>query len=259
MKVYNKVKVVSGLKYIEQKFDISSIMYASVMELVVLDHHVMRMGETPFSLIGSLYLSILDVHLADDVELPASSDESMEPLSLSKENEMEEVDPQQPEIQLGDSDEEEYTNMVRGRRATSLGGRGEGSGRRFTSFSTPPPPARGPTTSAPLPLAVGPTTSTPLPPTASASPSQMASGSTPPPSKLVHADDETSHHEGEGSYNETMQAVWINEGAAPTTTPAQFREIVNESVSQNISAIVYQTVSQMLAQLGFLGDRAPPA
>ncbi|MQM16097.1 hypothetical protein Taro_049051, partial [Colocasia esculenta] len=40
----------------------------------------------------------------------------------------------------------------------------------------------------------------------------MASGSTPPPSELVHADDETSHHEGDGSYSETMQAVWINEG-----------------------------------------------
>ncbi|MQL68167.1 hypothetical protein Taro_000492 [Colocasia esculenta] len=48
--------------------------------------------------------------LADDVELPASSDESVEALSLSKENEVEEVDPQQPEIQLGDSDEEEYTS-----------------------------------------------------------------------------------------------------------------------------------------------------
>ncbi|MQM14774.1 hypothetical protein Taro_047709 [Colocasia esculenta] len=102
--------------------------------------------------------------------------------------------------------------MVRGRRVTSSGGRGEGSGRRFTSFSTPLPPAGGPTTSAPLPLAVGPTTSTPLPSTASASPSQMASGSTPPLSEPVHADDETSHHEGEGSYSETMHAVWINEG-----------------------------------------------
>ncbi|MQL74912.1 hypothetical protein Taro_007288, partial [Colocasia esculenta] len=28
----------------------------------------------------------------------------------------------------------------------------------------------------------------------------------------IHADDEMSHHEGEGSYNETMRAVWINEG-----------------------------------------------
>ncbi|MQL94396.1 hypothetical protein Taro_027055 [Colocasia esculenta] len=47
--------------------------------------------------------------------------------------------------------------------------------------------------------------------------------------------------------------------AAPTMTPAQFREIVNETVSQNISTIASQTVSQTLAQLGFLGDRAPPA
>ncbi|MQL84304.1 hypothetical protein Taro_016808 [Colocasia esculenta] len=46
--------------------------------------------------------------LGDDVELPASSDESVEALSLSKENEVEEVDPEQLEIQLGDSDEEEY-------------------------------------------------------------------------------------------------------------------------------------------------------
>ncbi|MQM09176.1 hypothetical protein Taro_042044, partial [Colocasia esculenta] len=48
--------------------------------------------------------------LADHVELPASSDESVEPVSLSKENEVEELDPQQPEIQLGDFDEEEYTS-----------------------------------------------------------------------------------------------------------------------------------------------------
>ncbi|MQL81391.1 hypothetical protein Taro_013853 [Colocasia esculenta] len=61
-----------------------------------------------------------------------------------------------------------------------------------------------PTTSTPLPPATGPTTF--------ASPLQMASGSTPPPSELVHADDETSYHEGEGSYSELMRAVWINEG-----------------------------------------------
>ncbi|MQM17917.1 hypothetical protein Taro_050899 [Colocasia esculenta] len=59
---------------------------------------------------------------------------------------------------------------------------------------------------------IRPTTSTPLPPTASTSPSQMASESTPPPSEPVHANDETSHHEGEGSYSETMQTVWRNEG-----------------------------------------------
>ncbi|MQM10427.1 hypothetical protein Taro_043321, partial [Colocasia esculenta] len=73
------------------------------------------------------------------------------------------------------------------------------------------------TTSAPLLHVAGPTTSALLPPaagrvTASTSPSHMASRSTPPPSEPVHADDETSHHEGEGSYNETMRAVWINEG-----------------------------------------------
>ncbi|MQL90501.1 hypothetical protein Taro_023092, partial [Colocasia esculenta] len=102
--------------------------------------------------------------------------------------------------------------MVRGQRATSLGGRGEDSGRRFTFFSTPPPLAGGPTTSACLPLVAGPTTSAPLPLTTSTSLSQMASGSTPPPSESVHAEDEMSHHEGEGSYSETMQTVWINEG-----------------------------------------------
>ncbi|MQM07072.1 hypothetical protein Taro_039907 [Colocasia esculenta] len=48
--------------------------------------------------------------LADDVELSASSDESVEPLSLSKENEAEDVNPQQNEIQLGDFDEEEHTS-----------------------------------------------------------------------------------------------------------------------------------------------------
>ncbi|MQL68644.1 hypothetical protein Taro_000914 [Colocasia esculenta] len=95
--------------------------------------------------------------------------------------------------------------------------------------SAPLPPAVGPTTFAPLPLAAGrlttsapllpvagPTTSALLPPaagrlTASASPSHMASRST-PPSEPVHVDDETSHHEGEGNYNETMRAVSINEG-----------------------------------------------
>ncbi|MQM03295.1 hypothetical protein Taro_036074 [Colocasia esculenta] len=107
--------------------------------------------------------------------------------------------------------------MVRGRCVTSSGGRGESSGRRLTTFSTPLPLAGGPTTSAPLSPATEPMTYVPLPLTASiltasATPSHMASGSTPPPSEPVHVDDETSHHEGEGSYNETMQAVWINEG-----------------------------------------------
>ncbi|MQL75171.1 hypothetical protein Taro_007538, partial [Colocasia esculenta] len=110
--------------------------------------------------------------------------------------------------------------MVRGRHVTFSGGRGEGSGRRFTFFSTPPPPAGGPTTSAPLPPTAVPMTSAPLPSatglTTSASPSQMASGSTPPPLEPVHADDETSHHEGEGNYSETMRIVWINEGYEQT-------------------------------------------
>ncbi|MQM15270.1 hypothetical protein Taro_048212 [Colocasia esculenta] len=57
----------------------------------------------------------------------------------------------------------------------------------------------------------------------------------------------------------TPAAPGGSSNAAPTMTPAQFREIVNETVSQNISAIVSQTVSQMLTQLEFLGDRAPPA
>ena len=48
--------------------------------------------------------------LFDDVELSASSDESVEPLSLSKENEVKVVDPQQNKMQLGDSDEEEPTS-----------------------------------------------------------------------------------------------------------------------------------------------------
>ncbi|MQL71464.1 hypothetical protein Taro_003810, partial [Colocasia esculenta] len=84
--------------------------------------------------------------------------------------------------------------------------------------SAPLPPAAGRlTTSTPLLPVAGPTASAPLPLTAgrltaSASPSHMASGSTPPPAESVRADDETSHHEGEGSYNETMRAVWINEG-----------------------------------------------
>ncbi|MQL75294.1 hypothetical protein Taro_007671 [Colocasia esculenta] len=173
----------------------------------------------------------VDLLIVRVVQLPASSDESVEELSLSKENEVEEVDPQEPEIHI-----DEYAcillpleDMVRGRRVTSLGGRGESSGSRFTTFSTPPPLAGGPTTSAPLPPPAGPTTSTPLPSaagpttsaplplaagrlTASASPSHMASGSTPPSCELVHADDEMSHHEGEGSYNETMRAVCKNKG-----------------------------------------------
>ncbi|MQL69847.1 hypothetical protein Taro_002172, partial [Colocasia esculenta] len=105
--------------------------------------------------------------------------------------------------------------MVRGRRATSSGGRGEGSGRRFTSFSTPPPPTG-----------------------AYASPSQMASGSTPPPSEPVHADDETSHHEGEGSYNETMQAMWINEGNK--IEPTQASQFITKTIQVHFPGPIHR-------------------
>ncbi|MQL82544.1 hypothetical protein Taro_015009, partial [Colocasia esculenta] len=195
--------------------------------------------------------------LGDDVELPASSDESVEAPSLSKENEVEEVDLEQPEIQLGDSDEEEYISdqnesdnedvnakfdisptsedemenlkiwFEDGVGLLQVGGERVVGGDLlpflhlyhrplhcyhrqtydlYTGTTDLCTSTTGrPMTSAPLPLTAGRLT-------ASASPSHMASGSTPPPSEPVHADDETSHHEGEGSYNETMQAVWINEG-----------------------------------------------
>ncbi|MQL81777.1 hypothetical protein Taro_014246 [Colocasia esculenta] len=178
--------------------------------------------------------------LADDVELSASSDESVEALSLSKENEVEEVDPQQLEIQLGDSDEEEYTSdqneydnedvnaefdisptsedemenlkiwfeddvrllKVRGERVVG------GDLLPFLHLHHRQEDLR--------PLHLYQRQQDPRPlhlyhrqPTTYASLSQMASGSTPPPSepdRIVHVDDETSHQEGEGSYNETMRA-----------------------------------------------------
>ncbi|MQL83995.1 hypothetical protein Taro_016494 [Colocasia esculenta] len=120
--------------------------------------------------------------------------------------------------------------MVRGRRATSSGGRGESSGKRFTTFSRPPPLAAGPTTSAPLPPAAGPTAST--------SPSHMTSGSTPPPSEPVHADDKTSHHVGEGSYNETMQAVWINEGNK--IEPSQASQFITKTLQAHFPGPIHQ-------------------
>ncbi|MQM09590.1 hypothetical protein Taro_042463, partial [Colocasia esculenta] len=153
---------------------------------------------------------------------------------------MEEVDPQQPEIKLGDSNEEEYTSDQNESdnedanaefdispasedemeniwfeddvRLLQVGGE-RVVGEIYFLFYTSTTGRRslwyliailaGPTTSAPLPPTAGPTTS--------ASPSQMARGSTPPPSEPVYAKDKTSHHEGEGSYSEMMQAVWINE------------------------------------------------
>ncbi|MQL90829.1 hypothetical protein Taro_023421 [Colocasia esculenta] len=250
--------------------------------------------------------------------------------------------------------------MVRGRCVTSSGGRGEGSGRRFSSFSTPPPSARGPTTSTPLPsttgpttsadlpLAAGPMTSAPLPlaagtctscngsvdtptagvdtrhqslkkihedgvhcvdivpgsvdtrpslqksllpywdsvstqpvsvltlepsprrpvlwnwdsvsthpmnvsthsgnffilsptwtrPTTSASPSQIASGSTSSPSDPVHVDDETSHHEGEGSYSETMRAVWIHEGNK--IEPTQASQFITKTIQAHFLGPIHR-------------------
>ncbi|MQM11891.1 hypothetical protein Taro_044801, partial [Colocasia esculenta] len=56
----------------------------------------------------------------------------------------------------------------------------------------------------------------------------MASGSTPPPSEPVRADDELSHHEGEGSYNETIRAVWINEGNK--IEPAQASQFITKTI-----------------------------
>ncbi|MQM21633.1 hypothetical protein Taro_054677 [Colocasia esculenta] len=193
--------------------------------------------------------------LADDVELPASSDESVEPLSLSKENEVEEIDPEQLEIQLGVSDEEEYTSdeneydnddvnaefdisptsedemenlkiwFEDDVRLLQVGGERVVGGDLLPFLhlhhrqENPRPLQRYHRQTHDLCTSTTgrPTTSAPLPPTAgrltaSTSPSHMASGSTPPLFEPVHTDDETSHHEGEGSYNETMRAVWINEG-----------------------------------------------
>ncbi|MQM21389.1 hypothetical protein Taro_054428 [Colocasia esculenta] len=111
------------------------------------------------------------------------------------------------------------------------------------TISAPLPPVEGPTTSAPLPPTTGPTTSAPLPPaagrlTASASPSHMASGSTPPPSEPVHADDETSHHQGEGNYNETMRVLWINEGNK--IEPAQASQFITKTLQAHFTGPIHQ-------------------
>ncbi|MQM21272.1 hypothetical protein Taro_054309 [Colocasia esculenta] len=86
-------------------------------------------------------------------------------------------------------------------------------------------------TSARLPLTVGRLTT-------SASPSHMASGSTPPPSEPVHANDETSHHEGEGSYNETMRAVWINEGNK--IEPAQASQFITKTIQAHFPGPIHR-------------------
>ncbi|MQM17285.1 hypothetical protein Taro_050255 [Colocasia esculenta] len=212
-------------------------------------------------------------------ELPGSSDESMETLSLSKENEVEEVDPQQPEMQLGDSDEEEYTSdqnesdnedvnaefdicptsedemeniwFEDDMRLLQVGGEMEVGGdllpflhlhHRQETYNLCTSTNGRTTTSAPLPAVAGPMTY--------ASPSQMASGSTPPPSEPVHADDETSHHEGEGSYNEMMRAVWINEGGIIDSQSIQMSYVLDlhgqplqEQIS-NIFCIMFEEMQK---------------
>ncbi|MQL70926.1 hypothetical protein Taro_003242 [Colocasia esculenta] len=91
-------------------------------------------------------------------------------------------------------------------------------------------------TSVPLPMAAGPTTYAPPPPTtgptAYASPSHMASGSTPPPSEP----DESSR--GEGSYNETMQAVWINEGNK--IEPAQASQFITKTIQAHFPSPIHR-------------------
>ncbi|MQL93993.1 hypothetical protein Taro_026641 [Colocasia esculenta] len=91
-------------------------------------------------------------------------------------------------------------------------------------------------------ILIGPTTSAPLPPTggpmAFASPSQMASGSTPPPSEPVHVDDKTSHQEGEGCYSETMQTVWINEGNK--IEPAQTSQFITKTIQAHFPGPIHR-------------------
>ncbi|MQL69377.1 hypothetical protein Taro_001698 [Colocasia esculenta] len=52
--------------------------------------------------------------------------------------------------------------------------------------------------------------------------------SPPPPTTAVHADDEASHHEGEGSYGEMMRVVWINEGNK--IEPTQASQFITKSI-----------------------------
>ncbi|MQM21791.1 hypothetical protein Taro_054836 [Colocasia esculenta] len=83
---------------------------------------------------------------------------------------------------------------------------------------------------------------------ASASPSHMTSGSTPPPSEPVHVDDETSHHEGEGSYNETMRAVWINEGGIIDSQSIQMSYVLDlhgQPLQEQISNIFCTMFEEM--------------
>ncbi|MQM16541.1 hypothetical protein Taro_049499 [Colocasia esculenta] len=72
----------------------------------------------------------------------------------------------------------------------------------------------------------------------------------------VHADDEMSHHKGEGSYSETMQTVWINDyrnhrfrehsnelrarSAWTTTTRANFKHLLY-NVQRNAERVCAST------------------
>ncbi|MQM10225.1 hypothetical protein Taro_043118 [Colocasia esculenta] len=60
----------------------------------------------------------------------------------------------------------------------------------------------------------------------------MASGSTPPPSEPVHADDETSHHEGEGSYNETCGQNKIE--------PAQASQFITKTIQAHFPGPIHR-------------------
>ncbi|MQL84451.1 hypothetical protein Taro_016963, partial [Colocasia esculenta] len=183
--------------------------------------------------------------LGDDVELSVSSDESVEALSLSKENEVEEVDPEQPEIQLGDSDEEEYISDLNESDNEDVNvefdispttedemgniwfedgvGLLQEGGERVVGGDLLPflhlyhrPLHRYHRQT--YDLCTG-TTDLCTATTGNRTP-DLCTFTTDRTQidglciSIAHvcADDETSHHEGEGSYNETMRAVWINEG-----------------------------------------------
>ncbi|MQM16482.1 hypothetical protein Taro_049439 [Colocasia esculenta] len=140
--------------------------------------------------------------------------------SHQQKNEVEDINPQENEIELGDSDEDEHTSDQNESDNEDANAEFDISPAsedemeniwfeddvRLLQVGEERAVGGGPTTSADLPPAAGPMTFAPLP---------LAAGlmtTAPLPLAAVHADDETSHHEGEGSYNETMRAVWINEG-----------------------------------------------
>ncbi|MQL89210.1 hypothetical protein Taro_021793 [Colocasia esculenta] len=75
----------------------------------------------------------------------------------------------------------------------------------------------------------------------------MASGSTPPPS-------EPDEHEGEGSYNETMRAVWINEGGIIDSQSIQMSyvldlhgQLLQEQIS-NIFCTMFEEMQKEFVQ-----------